>query len=240
MLVHQNHHCQLYNFCLRSSLSAACPPASLGSVFALCEVRIFLVMRILCEVRISFEMRIFCEVKSFQWLNISQAALALLHLVQYPILFEACPRSSLGSRSAWRWNHVLSGGYIPSTTCPQSCRQCHLQRQPLRRFVVSEWQQLDIRLDAQVASWALGLWWRLVRFSSSFPSLLFSSSTIQPASILQNIDSYNSHLWRSFQTSSKMLILKLSTFSQCFVHGHWRLSLQKTNCGKRNSLLKVG
>ena len=66
VLVHQNHHCQLYNFCLRSSLSAACPPASLGSVFALCEVRIFLVMRIICEVGISFEVRIFCEVRIVQ------------------------------------------------------------------------------------------------------------------------------------------------------------------------------
>ena len=45
-------------------------------------------------------MRIFCEGKRFQRLNISQAALALLHLVQCLILLEACPQSSLGSRSA--------------------------------------------------------------------------------------------------------------------------------------------
>ena len=45
-------------------------------------------------------MRIFCEGKRFQRLNISQAALALSHLVQCPVLLEACPQSSLGSRSA--------------------------------------------------------------------------------------------------------------------------------------------
>ena len=239
MLVHQNHHCRLYNFCLRSSLSAACPPASLGSVFALCEVRIFLVMRILCEVRISFEMRIFCEVKSFQWLNISQAALALLHLVQCPILLEACPRSSLGSRSAWRWNHVLSGGYIPSTTCPQSCRQCHLQRQPLRRFVVSEWQQLGYSSrwpGCLLGSWSLVAACPLLFQLPIFALLLKHHPTGQHSSKY-----WFSHLWlwRSFQASSKILILKLSTSSQCFVHGHWRLSLQKPNCGKWHSLLRV-